>query len=97
MHLCFHTHHKNSCHFLIFTLLLSKITRANRAYLKEHNIRHIGKPLGRASKRELTPYQKSKQRKEQNERNQIEGKFGQGKRAYGMNRIMAKLPQTQES
>jgi len=73
------------------------LTRANRAYLKERNIRHTGKPLGRAPKEEPTAYQKRKQRKEQNERNQIEGKFGQGKRAYGLNRIMARLPQTQES
>lgn len=73
------------------------LTRANRAYLKEHHIRHTGKPLGRAPKEALPPYQKRKQRKEQNERNQIEGKFGQGKRAYGLNRIMAKLHETQAS
>src|SRR5690606_22740120 len=73
------------------------MTRANRAYLIERNIRHTGKPLGRKPKEDLTPYQKRKLKKERNERNQIEGKFGQGKRAYGLNRIMAKLPQTQES
>jgi len=73
------------------------LTKANRAYLNEHNIRHTGKPLGRPVKKKLTPYQKRKQRKERNERNQIEGKFGQGKRAYGLNKIMAKLPETQES
>ena len=31
------------------------------------------------------------------QRNPIEGKFGQGKNAYGMNRIKARLQQTSES
>jgi len=31
------------------------------------------------------------------ERNPIEGKFGQAKTAYGMNRIRARLPNTSES
>jgi hypothetical protein len=31
------------------------------------------------------------------ERNPIEGKFGQAKTAYGMNRIKARLPDTSES
>jgi len=31
------------------------------------------------------------------ERNPIEGKFGQAKTAYGLNRIKARLPQTSES
>lgn len=87
----------NSCYPELILTDKIYLTRANRAYLKEHNIRHTGKPLGRAPKEELTSYQKCKQRKEQNERNQIEGKFGQAKRAYGLNRIMAKLPETQES
>lgn len=73
------------------------LTKANRAYLKERNIRHTGKPLGRKPKETITASQKRKQRKEKNERNQIEGKFGQGKASYGLNKIKAKLPQTQES
>ncbi len=30
-------------------------------------------------------------------RNHVEGKFGQGKRGYGLNNIMARLPETSES
>ena len=74
------------------------MTRANRAYLKEHGIRHTGRPLGRKPKKEkLSRYQKEKQRKEKAERNQIEGKFGQGKAGYNLNKIKAKLESTHES
>lgn len=74
------------------------MTRANREYLKAHGIRHTGRPLGRKPKKEvLTPYQKRKQKKEKNERNQIEGKFGQGKAGYNLNKIMARLSNTHES
>ena len=41
-----------------------------------------------------TDYQKRKQKKEYNERNHIEGKFGQAKQAYGLNSIKAKLSNT---
>ena len=74
------------------------MTRANRAYLKEHGIRHTGRHLGRKPKKEkLSRYQKEKQRKEKAERNQIEGKFGQGKAGYNLNKIMARLESTHES
>lgn len=74
------------------------MTRANRAYLKERGIRHTGRPLGRKPKKDpMTRYQKEKQKKEKNERNQIEGKFGQGKAGYNLNKIMARLADTHES
>ena len=74
------------------------MTRANRNYLKEHGIRHTGRPLGRKPKKEkVSRYQKEKQRKEKAERNQIEGKFGQGKAAYNLNKIKARLESTHES
>lgn len=74
------------------------LNRQNRAFMKEHGIRHIGSPLGRKPAQEsLTRYQKDKQRKEKNERNHIEGKFGQGKVKYGLNRILARLDKTHES
>lgn len=74
------------------------MTRDNRAYLKKWGIRHTGRPLGRKPKKETqTRYQKDKQRREKNERNQIEGKFGQGKAGYNMNKIMARLADTHES
>ena len=73
------------------------MNRTNRAYLKENGIRHTGRPLGRKPKAQLSKYQKKKLQQERNERNHIEGKFGQGKRKYGLNKIMAKLANTQES
>lgn len=39
-------------------------------------------------------YQRRKAKKEHNERNQIEGRFGQAKQAYGLNNIKAKLADT---
>ncbi len=45
-------------------------------------------------KAELTAYQKKKRRDEFNERNHIEGKFGQAKQGYGLNDIKAKLSDT---
>lgn len=73
------------------------LNRKNRAWLKLKNIRIVGKPLGRPPKQQLSAYQKQKQKKEQNQRNLIEGKFGQGKNAYGLNNIQAKRSDTSES
>lgn len=73
------------------------MNRENRNYLKAHNIRHTGRPLGRKPKKELSKYEKIKLQKEKNERNQVEAKFGQGKQKYKLNKIMAKLSSTSES
>lgn len=73
------------------------MNRENRAYLKEHGIRHTGRPLGRRPKVVLSNSQKKKARIEKNERNHIEGKFGQGKSRYNLNKIMARLDNTAES
>jgi len=74
-------------------------TRANRKWLKERGIRITAKPLGRPKKEtnELSYYEKQKIKKEARERNHIEGKFGQGKNAYNLNKIRAKLRETSES
>ncbi|MBK5280064.1 MAG: IS5 family transposase, partial [Bacteroidia bacterium] len=64
--------------------------RDNRAKLKTLNITLVAKPLGRPSlavDNHIRP----------GERNPIEGKFGQAKTAYGMNRIKARLRDTSES
>lgn len=82
------------------TLLADKIylTRKNRKYLKEKGIKTSGKPLGRPPKNPTeTPSQKNYKRKKNAERNHVEGKFGQGKRAYGLNNIKARLQETSES
>jgi hypothetical protein len=72
-------------------VLVDKIycNRTNRSKLKELGIALIAKPLGRpkAMSIHIRPGQ----------RNPIEGKFGQAKTAYGMNRIKARLQQTSES
>lgn len=64
-------------------------TRENRKYLHEKGIKLIGKSLGRptAVKDHVRP----------GERNPVEGKFGQAKTGYGLNRIRARLPATSES
>jgi transposase, IS5 family len=64
-------------------------TRANRGALKEKGIKLLAKPLGRPS---AVPIHVSP-----GERNPIEGKFGQAKNAYGLNRIRARLRGTSES
>lgn len=67
-------------------------TRENRKWLKEMNIKLRAKPLGRPSSNGALsiPVRPG-------ERNPIEGKFGQAKTAYGMNRIKARLRVTSES
>lgn len=64
-------------------------TRANRAALKEKGIKLLAKPLGRPSAVSIhvSP----------GERNPIEGKFGQAKTGYGLNRIKARLKDTSET
>jgi transposase, IS5 family len=63
--------------------------RLNRAALKEKGIKLLAKPLGRPSavQKHVSP----------GERNPIEGKFGQAKTAYGLNRVKARLRGTSES
>jgi hypothetical protein len=73
------------------------INRANRKWLEERNIRYTAPPLGRPTEEKESAYQKKKKRKEANERNHIEGKFGQGKNGYNLNKIRAKLSSTSES
>jgi hypothetical protein len=73
-------------------------TRKNRTYLKERGIRLTASPLGRKTvKAKENSYQKQKRKKEASERNQIEGKFGQGKNAYNLNNIRACTRVTSES
>ena len=66
-------------------------TRANRKYLKEKGIKLAAKPLGRPSAKAVANHVSP------GERNPIEGKFGQAKNGYGMNRIRARLKNTSQS
>jgi hypothetical protein len=52
--------------------------------------------LGRPSKTDKTKT-KRLEREEASERNAIEGKFGEGKRSYGLGLIRARLPETSET
>lgn len=71
-------------------------TRANRAWCQERGIRISGPPLGRPPKN--VSYQAKKQAQlDERVRNTIEGKFGQAKRRYGLNRILTKLRETSET
>lgn len=67
-------------------------TRANRKYLKDRNIEMSGPALGR--KQSLSKAQKQKQRKRNNKRNAIEGKFGQAKLKYGLDELFTRCPDT---
>jgi transposase, IS5 family len=64
--------------------------RENRRMLKELGIRLLAKPLGR-------PSAMNKEHVRPGERNPIEGKFGQAKTAYGLDRIKARLSNTSQS
>lgn len=71
-------------------------TRENRAWCKERGIRLSGPPLGRPPKN-VSKEAKKQAQLDEKVRNEIEGKFGQGKRRYGLARIMAKLRETSET
>jgi hypothetical protein len=68
-------------------------TRINRAYCKARGIRMSGPPLGRKSQ-QVSCEQKKQAAADEAIRNQVEGKFGQGKRRFGLARVMAKLAST---
>lgn len=66
-------------------------SRENRKWLKERNIKLAAKPLGRPSALAVENHVRP------GERNPIEGKIGQAKNGYGMNRIRARLKATSQS
>jgi hypothetical protein len=65
-------------------------TRANRRYCQQRGIRLSGVPLGQSA----PPPESMQAGDDARVRNQIEGKFGQGKRRFSLGRIMAKLDAT---
>lgn len=68
-------------------------TRENRAFCKVHRIRMSGPPLGRKPQT-VAAAEKQQAAADEAIRNYVEGKFGQGKRRFGLGRIMAKLAGT---
>lgn len=75
-------------------VLVDKIylTAKNRKFLDSKGIDHAGTPLGRPSK--ASAKQKRKRKKLQNKRATIEGKFGQAKTRYGLDKIKMKRKDT---
>lgn len=79
-------------------ILADKIyrTKDNRDYCKTRGIRLSGPKLGRSSEDEKKEAKKQAYQ-DSRERNEVEGKFGTGKRKFTMDCIMAKLKATGES
>ena len=71
-------------------------TKNNRKYCKEKGIRMSGPGLGRP-KKNVTKEEKKQGREDEKIRSRIEGKFGEGKRRYGLNLIKTKLKETSET
>ena len=80
------------------TILADKIyrTRENLQYCKDHGIRMSGPKLGRPPK-QVDREQKKMEQQDMGERNAVEGKFGEGKRIYGLGLIRTRLRQTSET
>jgi len=71
-------------------------TRENRAWCKERGIRMSGTALGRP-KANISKEDKDQTQRDERVRNAIEGKFGEGKRRFSLNLVMAKLSNTAET
>jgi hypothetical protein len=73
------------------------LTKDNRNYCKEKGTRISGPPLGRpSSDAEKTREARKQELQDANDRIPIEGKFGNVKRKYGLDRIFAKKDNTSE-
>ena len=70
-------------------------TRLNMRFCKKHGIRFSGQKLGRPFEdTALLKAMKKQWREDEQIRNAVEGKFGEGKRKYDIYRIMAKQKET---
>lgn len=95
---CRRYHQRNGCY--PERILADKIyrNRENLNFCAEHGIKLNGPKLGRPPKdRMLYDEQKELERSEAGERIAIEGKFGEGKGRYGLNRVMARRSDTSET
>ena len=64
------------------------LTRKNRKFMKSKGIKHTGAPLGRP--KAIPKAAKAKFKKKNNERNHVEGKFGQAKQTFGLDNLRTK-------
>lgn len=70
--------------------------RENRTYCKERGIRMSGPALGRPSQEKKAELRKQA-KQDAGQRNAVEGKFGEGKRRYGLGLISTRLRETSET
>ena len=79
------------------TILVDQIyrNRDNRAFCKTNGIRINGPRLGRPPV-DSSPEEKMGNRIDEGMRNQVEGKFGEAKRRFGLQRLLTRLPETSE-
>ena len=71
------------------------LNRDNRRFCKEKAIRLSGRPLGRPkTDRNGQPVSDTLYRQDLKDRIQVEGKFGEAKRTYSLDRVMAHLKET---
>jgi hypothetical protein len=80
-------------------ILADKIyrNRGNLQYCEKLNIRMNGPKLGRPpADKAIYAEQKWLERLDAGERNAVEGKFGEGKRCYGLGRVITRLKNTSE-
>ena len=84
--------------YLPATIHADKIymNKANRAILKDLEIKSYSKPLGRPAKDPPSPERQAAMTRAVGKRNEIECSFGTGKRVYQANDIRAKIPETAE-
>lgn len=71
--------------------------RENLRFCKSYGIRLSGPKLGRPAEGEELKEQLKQEKSDSKIRNAVEGKFGEGKRFYGLGRITAHLKETSES
>jgi len=71
-------------------------TLMNREWCKERGIRMSGPPLGRRPAH-VSKATKKQAREDEKARQAIEGKFGQAKRRFNLDRVMAKLDNTSQT
>ncbi len=72
--------------------------RENLKFCRENHIRLSGPPLGRPSKDPLVlKKQRMQEREDAKIRNWVEGKFGEGKRFYGLGLLMTRLEESCET
>ena len=72
-------------------------SRSNKLYCKKHGIRLSGPPLGRRKASETDAKIKRQMYRDACERNAIEGRNGNAKRRFGLDRIFSKLDESAKS